>query len=150
MLPVRIFNRPTDGWGPGPLSTWSRWPLEFEDLFGRALSWTGHSGFRVNVRREGEDLVIEAELPGLSRDDVEITVENQILTIAGEYKEVKEEEKTEYEIRERRYGRISRSFNLPDTADGEHVTAELKDGVLTLRVPTREEAKPRRIEVHPG
>ena len=150
MLPVRIFNRHTDGWGPGPLSTWSRWPLEFGDLFDRALGSAGQGGFRVNVRRDGEDLILDAELPGLSQEDVEITVENQTLTIAGEYKQAKEEEKTEYEIRERRYGRISRSFSLPETADGEHVTAHLKDGVLTLRVPTREEAKPRRIEVQPG
>ena len=147
MLPIRIFNHPTDGAGASPLGAWSRWPLELDDLFGRALECVGPGPLRVDVREDGENLVIEAEVPGLSKEDVEITVENDTLTIGGKYKESTEEKNAHYHVRERRQGEFSRSFRLPETADGENVTAELTDGVLTLRVPTREEAKPRRIEV---
>ena len=146
MLPV-LFTR-----NDGPVS----WPLGFDRLAGwsRDLErWFEDvlpgtmPAFPVDVRREGEELVMEAELPGLSHDDIEINVENGILTISGEVKEATEENKGSYHLKERRWGKFSRSFRLPETADGEKVTAELKDGVLTLRVPTREEAKPRKIPV---
>jgi HSP20 family protein len=146
MLPVLFTrNSGTAGWPVGfdRLAGWSRdldrW---LEDVLPGTMP-----AFPVDVRQEGENLVMEAELPGLSQNDIDITVENGILTISGEVKEVTEEKKTNYHLKERRWGRFSRSFRLPETADGEKVSAELKDGVLTLRVPTREEAKPRRIPV---
>jgi HSP20 family protein len=83
----------------------------------------------------------------MSREDIDITVENFVLTVKGEKKlshEVKEEH---YHHLERRYGTFSRSFSLPQTVDSSRVAAEYKNGVLTVRLPLREEAKPRTIKV---
>jgi len=93
------------------------------------------------------ELVLKAELPDMSREDIDITVENFVLTIKGEKKlstEVKEEQ---YHHVERRYGSFSRSFSLPQTVDSNRVAAEYKNGVLTVRFPLREDAKPRTIKV---
>jgi HSP20 family protein len=127
----------------GTLSAWPRWSRGFDDLFGRV----SQAGFPVDIRQDGEDLVVTAELPGLARDEIDITVHDGVLTIASEHKTEKETDEAQYHVRERTYGAVSRSFRLPKTADGEHVAAQLADGVLTLRIPTLEEAKPRRIEV---
>jgi HSP20 family protein len=94
------------------------------------------------------ELVLKAELPDMSREDIDITVENFVLTIKGEKKfaadGVKEEQ---FHHVERRYGTFSRSFSLPQTVDASRVSAEYKNGVLTVRLPLREEAKPRQIKV---
>ncbi len=93
------------------------------------------------------ELVLKAELPEMSREEIDITVENATLTISGEKKlggDVKEEQ---FHHIERRYGAFSRSFSLPQTVDTAKVSAEYKDGVLTVRLPLREEARPRQIKV---
>jgi len=93
------------------------------------------------------ELVLKAELPDMTRDDIDITVDNGTLTIRGEKKlgsEIKEEQ---FHRIERRYGTFSRSFSLPQTVDSNRVSAEYKNGVLTVRLPLREEAKPRSIKV---
>ena len=144
MLPIRVFRDSLPDFWPGPSRPLAgRW----NDLFNWDLGTPSEVGFRVDIHEDGDDLVIEAELPGLTRDALEITVEDNVLTVGGEYKTETDEEKTHYHMRERRYGHLSRSFRLPKTADGEKVTAELANGVLTLRIPTREEAKPRKIKV---
>jgi HSP20 family protein len=96
---------------------------------------------------EGHDLVIKAELPDMNREDVEVTVENNTLTLRGNKAlptDVKEEQ---FRRVERRYGAFSRSFTLPNTVDATKVSAEYKNGVLTVKLPFREEAKPRTINV---
>jgi HSP20 family protein len=102
----------------------------------------------VDIFQTGDhELVLKAELPDMSREDIDITVENFVLTVKGEKKlshEVKEEQ---YHHAERRYGTFSRSFSLPQTVDSSRVAAEYKNGVLTVRLPLREEAKPRTIKV---
>ncbi len=105
----------------------------------------------VDIFQTGEhELVLKAELPDMSRDDIDITVENFVLTIKGEKKfgagmeSVKEEQ---FHHVERRYGTFSRSFSVPQTVDASRVSAEYKNGVLTVRLPLREEAKPRQIKV---
>ena len=93
------------------------------------------------------ELVIKAELPDMRREDIQLTVENNTLTISGEKKmdsEVKEENCHRIE---RTYGVFSRSFSLPQTVDTEKVSAEYKNGVLTVKLPVREEAKPKQIPV---
>jgi HSP20 family protein len=93
------------------------------------------------------DLVIKAELPDVSREDVEVTVENNVLTLKGEKKlpaDVKEEQ---FRRVERDYGVFTRSFTLPNFVDAGKVTADFKNGVLTVRLPYRDEAKPRTINV---
>jgi HSP20 family protein len=93
------------------------------------------------------ELVIKAELPDMSKDDIEITVENNMLTLRGE-KKMDNEMKEEYCHRiERTYGAFSRSFSLPTTVDTSKVSADYKNGVLTIKLPVREEAKPKQIQV---
>ena len=92
-------------------------------------------------------LVLKAEVPDMSREDIDITVENSVLTIKGDKKfgtDIKEEQ---FHHVERRYGTFSRSFSLPQTVDAGKVSAEYRNGVLTVRLPLREEAKPRQIKV---
>jgi HSP20 family protein len=96
---------------------------------------------------EGHDLVVKAELPDLTRENIEVTVENNTLTIRGERKlpgDVKEEQ---FRRVERQYGTFSRSFTLPNTVDSSKVSAEFKNGVLTVKLPFRDEAKPRTVTV---
>ena len=93
------------------------------------------------------DLVLRAELPGINREDIEVSVENGTLVIRGEKKfdpEVKEEH---YRRVERSYGTFHRSFTMPSTVDPNKVSADYKNGVLTVKLPFREEAKPRTVNV---
>jgi HSP20 family protein len=93
------------------------------------------------------DLVLKAELPDMSREDIEVTVENNILTLKGTKKGSSEVKDEQYRRIERSYGAFSRSFTLPNTVDASKVSAEYKNGVLTVRLPFREEARPRTINV---
>ena len=96
---------------------------------------------------DGRDLVIKAELPDMTREDIEVTVENNTLTLRGTRKlpaDVKEEQ---FRRIERSYGSFTRSFTLPNTVDAAKVGAEYKNGVLTVKLPFKEEAKPRTINV---
>ena len=122
------------------------------DAYGRsgddALFTSGAWVPPVDIYQNGEhELVLKAELPDMSREAIEITVDNGTLSINGEKKiaDVKEEQ---FHRVERRYGTFSRSFSLPPTVDPGRVAAESKDGVLTVRLPLREEAKPRQIKVN--
>jgi HSP20 family protein len=106
-------------------------------------SWTP----AVDIFDKGGEVVIHAELPGIKKEDIDVRVENNVLTIRGK-KERKEEVKEEGYFRaERSYGSFSRSFSLPTTVEVSKIAAEYRDGVLTLRLPKAEEAKPRQIEV---
>jgi HSP20 family protein len=96
---------------------------------------------------EKKELVLKAELPDVRREDVSVTVENNTLTLSGERKFDAEVKKEHYHRIERAYGSFSRSFSLPTTVDTGRIGAEFKNGVLTIRLPFREEAKPRSINV---
>jgi HSP20 family protein len=93
------------------------------------------------------ELVLKAELPDLSREEIDITVENFVLTLKGEKKLAPEVKEEQFHHIERSYGSFSRSFSLPRTVDATKVAADYKNGVLTVRLPLREEAKPRQIKV---
>jgi HSP20 family protein len=102
----------------------------------------------VDIFQTGDhELVLKAELPDMSREDIDITVENFVLTIKGEKKAATDVKDDQYHHIERGYGAFSRSFSLPQTVDSNRVSAEYKNGVLTVRLPLREEAKPRSIKV---
>jgi HSP20 family protein len=126
---------------------------EFDSVLGRFLTPNGSNGNRlapygVDVREDGDHLYVEAELPGFKKDDVDITLENQTLTIAAERREEKQDEKKgELLLNERRYTRFLRSFTLPPTVDEQTVNAKLSDGILTITLNKREETKPRKITV---
>jgi len=94
------------------------------------------------------ELVLRAELPAMTREDIDVTVENNTLTLRGEKKLDREVNEDQYHRVERTYGSFSRSFSLPETVDVTKVAAEYKDGVLTVRLPRREDAKPRQVKVN--
>ena len=96
---------------------------------------------------ENRDLVLKAELPDMTREDIEVTVENNMLTLKGNKKLPNGVKEEQYRRIERNYGSFSRSFTLPNTVDASKVAADFKNGVLTVRLPFREEARPRTINV---
>ena len=102
----------------------------------------------VDIYQTGDqELVLKAELPDMAREDIDITVENFVLTLKGEKKVAAEVKEEQFHHIERSYGSFSRSFSLPRTVDASKVSADYKNGVLTVRLPLREEAKPRQIKV---
>ena len=109
----------------------------------RAAAWVPP----VDVAETQDRFVISAELPGLRPEDVDISVENSILRIQGERSFYDEQKEGDFHRIERRFGSFARSITLPSTADLENIQASFDAGVLTIEVPKREEAKPRRIEV---
>jgi HSP20 family protein len=93
------------------------------------------------------ELVLKAELPDVSREDIHLKVENNTLTLTGQKKMEQEVREEQYRRVERSYGGFTRSFTLPTTVDATAIAADYKNGVLTIRLPLREEAKPRQIQV---
>lgn len=96
---------------------------------------------------DARDIVLKAELPGVARDDIELTVENNTLTIRGQRRRDEGVPEERYHRVERTYGPFSRSFTLPGTLEAGAVRAEYRDGVLTVKLPVRAEARPRQIQV---
>lgn len=101
----------------------------------------------VDVREHEDSLEFTAELPGLDRSDIDITVEDRVLTLSGERKFESTEERNGYHRIERSYGTFNRSFTLPHEVEQDRVTASFKDGLLTISIPKSEQAKPRKIEI---
>ena len=102
----------------------------------------------VDVYETSDELVIKAEVPEVDRKQIDIRVENNVLTLSGERKLGKEIQKENYHRRERHYGVFSRTFTLPANVDTENIDASFKEGILSIRVPKREESKPHQIESH--
>ena len=111
-------------------------------------SWT----LPTEVIETADELRFDIEIPGVRLEDIDITFENSVLTLTAEKKLEREEGRTEsdYRLFERRYGRFQRSFTVPPTVRADACEAHYDNGVLTLRMPKVEEAKPRRIRVEPG
>ena len=104
--------------------------------------------YGVDVREDGDSLVVEAELPGFTKEQVDITLENRTLTISAQRDgDKKDVNAGAYLLNERRYNRFLRSFTLPPTVDDKTVQAKLENGVLTVTLNRREESKPRKISV---
>jgi HSP20 family protein len=102
----------------------------------------------VDIYETEHELVVKADLPDVKPEDLDIRVENNILTIRGERKFEKKVNEDNYLRVERSYGSFSRSFSLANTVNTEAIKADYKDGVLTLVIPKREEAKPKQIKVN--
>jgi len=102
----------------------------------------------VDIYEDGDNLVLKAELPGLSPEDVQIRVEDNTLYLKGERKFEKEVKEQNYHRIERSYGTFTRTFSLPNSIDADKVAASFKDGVLTLTMPKKEEAKPKTIKIN--
>ncbi len=101
----------------------------------------------IDVKENEKDFIIHAELPGLSKDDFKLTVEDNSLTLEGE-KKVEKEEKSDNPYRtERSYGAFKRVFRLTDSVDSKKIAADYTNGILSITVPKTEKAKPKQIEV---
>ena len=154
-LPTRV-NRNGGGTAVDPVELFQR---EFDGMFNRWMGGRdGGAGgaalapYGVDIREDADHFYVEAELPGFKKEEVDITLENQTLTIAAERREEKNgngggQNKGEHLLRERRYTRFLRSFTLPPTVNEQSVNAKLADGVLTITLNKREETKPRKISV---
>jgi len=146
-----------------PLSAFTRWSpaRELEDIQKRFASWlpslTGNGESEtltiaewspsVDISEDDKEYAVNAELPDVKKEDVKVNVENGVLTITGERKFEKEEKNKKYHRIERAYGNFTRSFTLPEAVKADKVSAEFKDGVLHVRLPKDESAKPKSIEI---
>jgi len=149
-----------------PLSTFSRWnPFkEMEDMEKRfasmlpSLTGNGESETltvaewspSVDISEDDREYTVKAELPEVKKEDVKVNVENGVLTITGERKFEKEEKNKKYHRIERAYGNFTRSFTLPEAVKADKVSAEFKDGVLHVRLPKDESARPKSVEIKVG
>jgi HSP20 family protein len=123
----------------------------FDDVMGSMLGTaTSTRTFdpSIDVHASDNEVVFVCDVPGVKRDDLEVTLENHVLTIKGARKfEGKGDEQV---MLGRTYGSFSRSYTLPDIVDDENLTAQLADGVLTVRIPKQAKAKPRKIQISNG
>ena len=124
----------------------------FSDSYGRSgeegLMNQGNWIPPVDIYQNGDhEIVLKAELPDMKREDIQVTVDENTLTIKGEKKLTDEVKEDHFQRIERCYGSFSRSFSLPPNVDPSKLVAEYKNGVLTVKIPLRAEAKPRQIEV---
>jgi HSP20 family protein len=123
----------------------------FDDFFGRPLvrpGWTeGVWSPSVDVSEDKDNVIIKAEMPGVSKDDVKISVQDNVLTLKGEKKQEKEEKDKNYHRIERSYGSFCRSFQLPTTVKTDKIKASYKGGVLSVTLPKTEEVKPKEIPI---
>jgi HSP20 family protein len=122
----------------------------FTDFFGRAMQEQNLTTWApaVDIYEGENELVVKADLPDVKPEDLAIRVENNILTIRGERKFEKKADEKNYLRVERAYGSFARSFSLANTVNTEAIKADYKDGVLTLNIPKREEAKAKQIKVN--
>ena len=140
------------------LVKWDPW-REIDDMFDRytraglprggsqEIARTGDWAPRVDIAETDKAFVIKAEVPEVKKDDVKVTVDNGVLTVAGERKQEKEEKGKKFHRIERCYGSFTRSFALPDNVDEGSIKATFKDGMLSLEIPKTAEVKPKTVEV---
>ena len=124
----------------------------FEDALSRSRGRdegirTGMWTPAVDIYENNDSVVVKAELPGVERDQISVEVKDGILSLRGERKFEKEVKEESYHRIERLYGTFHRSFTLPSSVDGEKVTARMKDGVLQVDLPKKEQAKPKQIKI---
>ena len=102
----------------------------------------------VDITENKDNYEIKAELPGMKKDDIKISFEDDVLTLSGERKSEKDEKDKNFHRIERRYGKFQRSFYLPKNVKADDIKAQYKDGVLMVKIPKSEEAKPKEIAIH--
>jgi HSP20 family protein len=121
------------------------------DRLNQAFDWDreSFSGWHppVDIYEDKDGVVLKAELPGMKKEDIDVRVENNVLTMNGQRKREQEVKEDGYFRSERAYGSFSRSFSLPTTVDVKKINASYKEGVLTVQLPKLEEAKPKQIDV---
>ena len=119
-----------------------------DNYFGRSpVTFEGYGVVDLDLYQTENDVVIEASIPGINPDDINISVAGEVLTIKGEVKQEKETKEADYHIKERRYGSFSRSITLPTQINAEKAAADFKNGILKLTLPKAENVKPKTITV---
>jgi HSP20 family protein len=118
-----------------------------QQLTGVTGTWSRPSAMPMDAYREGEEYVIALDLPGVAKDAIDIDVERNMLTVKAERRPVVKADDVQMELSERPLGVFSRQLVLADTLDTERITADYDAGVLTLRIPIAERAKPRKIAI---
>ncbi|MFC9845852.1 Hsp20/alpha crystallin family protein [Streptomyces sp. NPDC060223] len=118
-----------------------------QQLSGTSGTWSKPSVMPMDAYREGEEYVIAFDLPGVSTEAIDIDVERNMLTVKAERRPVAKADSVKVELSERPLGVFSRQVVLADTLDTEHIQADYDAGVLTLRIPIAERAKPRKISI---
>jgi HSP20 family protein len=136
-----------------PFSDFRRTVRLFDEGFARPRRFVAgeqQASFPIEVSETEQNFEVKASLPGIDPEKVEITVQNDVLTIRGEHREETEDTKREYYRRELRYGAFSRSLALPVAVNSEKAAAEFANGILTLHLPKAEANKPKQIKVTVG
>jgi HSP20 family protein len=131
MNPVNLFN-------------------EFDRLFERPLARTAAQEWSIalDVAEKEDSYLVKATVPGINPDELEITLEDDVLSLKGEIKKEDDVEDAKYHVRERRYGAFSRSIRFPVAVDGDAVEATYSNGILSLHIPKAEAVKPKRITIN--
>lgn len=130
-----------------PLADLSELSERLDEVFANGEGWNP----RIDVIKKEGELVLRADLPGVKPDEIEVDVEDGVLTVSGEHEEKTEEKEERYLRRQRRYGSFSRSMTLPEGVKAEDIEANTTDGVLELRIPlpSPEEKQAQKVKVHP-
>jgi len=120
-----------------------------DESFGRSPSDVDYGTWSpaVDLREEPDRFILQADLPGMKKEDIEISVENSVLSVRGERRFEQEVKKETYHRIERAYGKFTRAFTLPSRVNAEAITANYKDGTLEVVIPKAEESKPKRVAV---
>jgi HSP20 family protein len=153
---MEVFTMALIRWSPrrdvwDPFASLAEIQDEMNRIFDTSLR--RHSGFdavfspAIDVVAEEDNVVVKADLPGLTKDDVSVTLQDNYLTIRGEKKHETEQKEANYFLSERIYGSFTRTIELPLAVDAKKIEARFKDGVLHVTLPKTEEAKPKQIDV---
>ena len=121
----------------------------FDEAFGGQNGALEHGQWApaVDLREEENEFILQADMPGMKKEDIDINVENSVLTIQGERRFEAEDRRESYHRVERAYGRFVRSFTLPTRVKADAITASYKDGILEVVIPKAEESKPKKIAI---
>ncbi len=142
-----------------PVSPFAEMEQSFENFFRNPFAMMTHPMMQsfmpkltdmtptVDIFEEGKEVVVKAEIPGVEKNDIDVSITENSLTISGEKKQEQKVEKKDYHRVERSYGSFSRSFRLPENVNGSKAKASFKDGVLEVRLPKTKETKQKKIEI---
>ena len=123
----------------------------FNELYSLPTSFLSKSGMdlspRIDISETDAAYKIEAELPGINQKEIDVKIDNNILTIKGKKEDIKEEKEKNYHLRERYYGAFQRSISLPNNIEPEKIKASFENGVLNISVPKNDKRTPKKIEI---
>jgi HSP20 family protein len=123
----------------------------FNELYSLPTSFLSKSGMdlspRIDISETDSEYKIEAELPGINQKEIDVKIDNNILTIKGKKEDIKEEKEKNYHLRERYYGAFQRSISLPNNIEPEKIKASFENGVLNISVPKSDKRTPKKIEI---